>query len=195
MKRDGMKVVVLNGSPRRNGLVSRMLRHISDALPEGCRREEFFVHDLKIRPCTGCMACRSQGRCVLPDDDGHRLAEALRSADALVVGSPCYWGNMSGVLKTAFDRVVCVMMGESPDGMPRPLHRGKRAVLVATCNTAWPFSVWFRQTGGVFRALREILGWSGYRVVGTLGKGGCRRCGELTRREIEKCKKLARKIC
>jgi len=111
------------------------------------------------------------------------------------VGPTCYWGNMSGTLKVLFDRMVYAMMGERENGMPIPLHKGKRAVLVATCNTVYPFSVWFRQTTGVFRALREILKWSGFRIAGTLGRGGCRKHGELTPREIGKCKKLAKKIC
>lgn len=190
-----MNVVVINGSPRRDGLVSQMLGHVADALPPGTAVETLFVRDMQVRPCVGCMKCRSLGRCVLPGDDAHRAAEAIRGADALIVGSPCYWGNMNGALKVLFDRMVYAMMGERENGMPIPLHKGKRAVLVATCNTVWPFSVWFRQTGGVFRSLREILKWSGFRVVGTWGKGGCRRHGALTPREIEQCKKLARKIC
>lgn len=87
------------------------------------------------------------------------------------------------------------MMGERENGMPIALHKGKRAVIVSACNTVWPFSVWFHQTGGVFRSLREILKWSGYKVAGTLAKGGCRKRGWLTGRELEKCKKLAKKIC
>ena len=86
-------------------------------------------------------------------------------------------------------------MGERENGLPVALHKGKRAVLVSACNTVWPFSVWFRQTGGVFRSLREILHWSGFCVVGTFGKGGCRKHGELTPREIGKCEKLAKRIC
>lgn len=190
-----MKVLVLNGSPRRDGLVSQMLGHLVGNLPEGCRAEYSFVHDLKFRACTGCMACRSKGRCVLPEDDAHRIAEAIRSADALIIGSPCYWGSMTGELKMLFDRVVYVMMGEKENGMPVALHKGQRAVLVAACNTIWPFSVWFKQTSGVFRALNEILKWSGYRVKGTIAKSGCRKHGALTVKEIEKCKKLAKKIC
>ena len=190
-----MKVLVLNGSPRRNGLVSQMLEHIAGNLPETCDVERIFVHDLTVRPCTGCMSCRSKLRCALPEDDAHRVAEAIRTADALVIGSPCYWGNMSGELKVLFDRMVYALMGERENGLPVALHKGKRAVLVSACNTVWPFSVWFRQTGGVFRSLREILRWSGFRVVGTFGKGGCRKHGELTPREIGKCEKLAKRIC
>lgn len=183
-----MKVLVLNGSPRRNGLVSQMLEHIAGSLPETCDVERIFVHDLTVRPCTGCMSCRSKLCCALPEDDAHRVAEAIRTADALVIGSPCYWGNMNGALKVLFDRSVHVMMGEKESGMPVALHKGQRAVLVATCNTIYPFSVLFNQTRGVFRALREILRWSGYRIVGTAAKSGCRKNGRLTDREIENVK-------
>ena len=61
-----MKVVVINGSPRRDGLVSQMLGHVAGALPEGCEVETLFVRDMQVRPCIGCMKCRSLGRCVLP---------------------------------------------------------------------------------------------------------------------------------
>ena len=93
------------------------------------RRRAYFVHDLTVRPCTGCMSCRSKLRCALPEDDAHRVAEAIRTADALVIGSPCYWGNMNGALKVLFDRSVHVMMGEKESGMPVALHKGQRAVL------------------------------------------------------------------
>lgn len=188
-------MVVINGSPRRDGLVSQMLSHVAAGLPRDCEVESLFVHDMQVKPCIGCMKCRALGRCVLPGDDAHRAADAIRGADALIVGSPCYWGNMSGELKALFDRVVYAMMGERENGMPIALHKGKRAVLVATCNTVYPFSVWFHQTSGVFRSLRQILKWSGFRTAATFGKGGCRKHGELTFRDVEKCKKLAKKIC
>ena len=178
-----MKIVVLNGSPRRSGLVSRMLDEVVAGMPEGVEVERYFVHDLTVRPCCGCMKCRSLHRCVLAEDDAHRVAEALRGADALVVGSPCYWGSMSGELKVLFDRMVYALMEDREGRLPAP------------CNTAWPFSVWFYQTSGVFRALREIFRWSGFRVVGTLGKGGCRKHPVLTAREVSKCRRLGGKLC
>lgn len=200
-RRDGvenketMKVLVLNGSPRRNGTVSRMLDAVVAALSSDCEVTRCFVHDLHFRSCAGCMKCRSSLHCVLPADDAHRIAEAIREADALIVGSPCYWGNMNGRLKMLFDRTVYVLMGEKPSGMPVALHRGQRAVLVTACNTVWPFSVWCGQTRGVFRALGEVLRWSGYRIAGRIAKSGCRKHGALTAKEMEKCKKLAKKIC
>lgn len=189
------RVVVLNGSPRPQGKVSTMLRTVMEALPEKALTEYVAVPELSFRPCTGCMRCRTLHRCVLPEDDAHRVADLLRQADALLIGSPCYWGNMSGSLKSLFDRTVYAMMDEGPNGLPKPLHKGKKAVLVASCNTAYPFSVWFSQISGTFRALREFLRWSGYRVVGTVGHSGARWREALSPREIEKCKKMANKIC
>ena len=138
-----MKTVVLNGSPRRGGVVSQMLAHVCEALPEGCDIEWFGVGELNVRPCTGCMKCRSTGRCALPQDDAHRVAEAIRGADLLIVGSPCYWGNMSGQLKLLFDRVVYAMMGERPNGRccSRPAIRSGLsafgAVSRAACSVRW----------------------------------------------------------
>lgn len=192
----GRKVVILNGSPRHEGAVSRMLALMADRLEErGCEVLMFQVHDLSFASCCGCMRCRSERRCLLPEDDAHRVAEAVREANALVLGSPCYWGSMSGEMKRLFDRMVYVLMGERPNGMPVALHRGKRAVLVTACNTAWPFSFWFGQASGVFRAFGEILKWSGYRVAGRIARSDARNRGALSERECMKCRKLADKIC
>ena len=76
-----MKVLVLNGSPRRYGVVSQMREHIAGSLTETCDGERIFVHDLTVRPCTGCMSCRSKLRCALPEDDAHRVAEEIRTAE------------------------------------------------------------------------------------------------------------------
>lgn len=114
--------------------------------------------------------------------------------DALVIGSPCYWGNMSGQLKILFDRLVYGLMGESPKGFPLPLHKGKKAVIVSTGSTPWPFNIWFNQTRGTVKALREILKWSGFSVQGVLQKGGTKQHHELTMKELQKCKTLIKRL-
>lgn len=64
------------------------------------------------------MRCRETGECSLPHDDGHDLADKIRNADLLVIGSPTHWGGMSAPLKNLFDRNVPVFMGESAGAFP-----------------------------------------------------------------------------
>ena len=111
-----MKILILNGSPRSNGLISRILDTMAnEARQHHAEVEVVPVCRLDIHPCTGCMSCRSRHNCVLPE------------ADALVIGSPCYWGNMSGQLKILFDRLVYGLMVKVRK--ISPLHKGKRPLL------------------------------------------------------------------
>lgn len=104
-----MRVLVINGSPRKKGNVATMLHSLADNI-EGADVRWFDVNDLNVHPCIGCMKCRATGRCVLPEDDGHRMAEEMKLCDALILGTPVYWGNMSGQMKLMFDRIVPAMM-------------------------------------------------------------------------------------
>ena len=64
----------------------------------------------------------------MPDDDAKQVLHLVQDCDALIVGSPCYWGNMTGQLKMLFDRWVYGMMDHSESGYPIPLLKGKKAV-------------------------------------------------------------------
>lgn len=190
-----MNILILNASPRSKGLISRMLGIMAEeARSRGAQVEEVQVSKLQIRPCTGCMSCRSREACVLPEDDAQRTLQKIRTADVLIVGSPCYWGNMNGYLKVLFDRMVYGMMGESSRGMPQPMHKGKRAVIVSTCSTPWPFNILFNQTRGVVKALREILKWSGFSIKAVVQKGGTKQHPELTEADRNKCRKIINRI-
>lgn len=190
-----MKVLLINGSPREQGNVSRMLSLMeSEAKRLGVEVYNIRVANLQVRPCIGCMKCRASLACIFPEDDAQRTLALLQEADALVVGAPCYWGNMPGQLKVLFDRIVYGMMGESPRGIPLPLHKGKKAILVSTCTTPWPFNVWFRQSRGTVRALREILKWSGFCIVSVIEKPGTKHHPDLTDRDMKRCRKAIRKL-
>lgn len=190
-----MNLLIINASPRRKGLVSQMLDIIAgEAENSGAQVERVNVNDLTIKPCMGCMACRTKGKCVLPDDDAQRVLSMMQAADRIVVGAPCYWGNLPGQLKLMFDRMVYGMM-EDTKYFPAPLMKGKRAVVVSTCTTAWPWNIVFRQTRGVVNALREIMGYSGIKIVANVQRGGTHfGCKELTGRDRSKCVKAARKL-
>lgn len=68
------------------------------------------------------------------------------------------------------------------------------AVIVSTGSTPWPFNIWFNQTRGTVKALREILKWSGFSVQGVLQKGGTKQHHELTMKELQKCKTLIKRL-
>ena len=190
-----MKLLVINASPRRSGCVSSMLGIVKTAAEaEGAEVSVIRVADLSVRSCTGCMSCRSKLECVLPEDDAQRVLRLIREADAVVIGTPCYWGNIPGNLKVLFDRMVYGLMGESRRGLPLPLHKGKRAAIIATCSTPWPFNILFRQSRGAVNALREILKWSGFRIVATVEKGGTKASPALTERDRRACTKVARRL-
>ena len=83
-----MKILVLNGSPRKNGNVSNLLKKESDRLLKKNPGAEIIwenVSDLNFSFCHGCMACRSKGSCLLPEDDAHKIENEIKECDMLIV--------------------------------------------------------------------------------------------------------------
>ena len=190
-----MNILMLNASPRRGGNIDRMLSAMrQEAQKRGAEVTYFRLDELQYAPCRGCMACRSRRHCVMPTDDAPAVLQALQQCQLLIVGAPCYWSSMPGTLKMLFDRMVYGMMGESRRGLPRPLHKGKRAIIVTTCTTPWPFNVLFGQSAGAVRALREILRYSGFRIVGTVQRGGTKARPTLSARELKRCASLVGRL-
>jgi len=87
------KLLIINGSPRRRGNISGMLDIMrQEAKSCGWSTETVRINDLKVQSCTGCMACRSVGKCCMPEDDAVKVLEQIRNADALIVGAPLLLG-------------------------------------------------------------------------------------------------------
>ena len=190
-----MHLLIINGSPRKKGLISQMLRIFHEqAINSGIEVIEVYANDLQIKPCMGCMACRSKRHCVLPEDDAQRVLALIQQADAIVIGAPCYWGNIPGQLKLLFDRIVYGMMRDTPR-FPEPLMKGKRLVCISTSTTHFPFNILMNQSHGAIRALREIGRFSGWKIVDTIERGGTATRPQLSPRDISKCHKAFRKLC
>ncbi len=103
-----MKVLMINGSPRQNGNTARALAEIAATLKtEGISSEILWIGKGAVHGCTACGACRAQGagKCVFDDDIANRIAERLPAADAIVLGSPTYYGQPSGALLAVWQRV------------------------------------------------------------------------------------------
>lgn len=190
-----MKVVILNASPRRKGLISQMLDIMNDELMSSGNEVEYIeVCKLNVRPCIGCMKCRSSHQCTLPEDDAQRVLRLVQECDSLIIGTPCYWGNMNGQLKVLVDRWAYGMMDENTNGFPIPLHKGKKAIIVSTSTTPWPWNILFNQSNGAIKAVKEVVSWSGFKVVAIIQKGGTRKHPELSESEIKKCKRAVKKL-
>jgi len=115
-----MKVLLINGSPRQNGNTARALREVADTLEkEGLATEIFWIGKNPVRGCIACHACRNRdlGKCVFDDDIANRLVAKLPEADALVLGSPTYYGQPAGQLLAVWQR-VCFSASKYVEGKP-----------------------------------------------------------------------------
>lgn len=104
LNRNAMKVVIINGSPRCKGFTSAILHSIESELTANKIDVRFVDLSKKnILHCAGCCSCYKTGHCHISDDaDG--LSDEIASADGLVIGSPTYASNVSGILKDFIDR-------------------------------------------------------------------------------------------
>ena len=189
-----MNILIINGSPRKKGLISQMLSIMQEeAETRGDTVEMVYTNDLTVKPCTGCMSCRTKERCVLAEDDSQRVLKMMQQADAIIMGAPCYWGNIPGQMKLMFDRQVYGMMRDT-NRFPEPLMKGKKCILISTCTTPWPWNILFKQSRGAIRAMREIARYAGFKIVSTIERGGTAMHPELTEKDKQKCRKAFERL-
>lgn len=100
-----MKVIGISGSPRKDGNTEILVREALKPFYErGWEVTEFFLSSITIKPCIGCETCIETGKCVIEDDDMELLISELEDCDALIIGSPAYFRNVTAQLKALFDR-------------------------------------------------------------------------------------------
>ena len=121
-----MKTLLVNGSPRKNGNTAVALGEIARTLEaEGVACETFWIGTKPVRGCIACGRCREAGgRCVFGDDPANALTEKMAGADAVVVGSPVYYGQPNGALLALLQRALF--------SAPGSVH-GKPVATVAVC--------------------------------------------------------------
>ena len=119
-RNEKMKVLMVNGSPRRNGNTARALKEVADTLAkEGVASETMWIGVQPIRGCIACGQCQTKnlGRCVYDDDIANRIVEKLADADGFVLGSPTYYGQPNGALLAVWQR-ICFAAGARIQGKP-----------------------------------------------------------------------------
>ncbi len=123
-----MKVLLVNGSPRKNGETNRSLEIIENELHRYEIETEWFQLGMDmVRGCCSCNQCQKNYRCCFTDDKCNELIEQFLNADGIIIGSPVYFAGPNGALCALLDRVF---YAASNFGR---LFEGKPAAAVATC--------------------------------------------------------------
>lgn len=98
------KILAVSGSPRKKGNTELLLQAAVEPLAAaGHTIEPFLLSHKKVAPCIACEACSKDGVCV-QEDDAREILESITSYDALLVGSPVYFRNISAQLLAFFTR-------------------------------------------------------------------------------------------
>lgn len=118
------KVLLLNGSPHRNGCTARALDEMIRVFgQEGIETELIQVGSSSVRGCAACGRCETLGKCVF-DDLVNETAAKFAEADGLVVGSPVYYGSPNGTILSFLDRLFY----SSAESVPKHMKVGAAVV-------------------------------------------------------------------
>ena len=172
-----MHIVALCGSPRPRGNTATLLEAMLDGAREaGADVTRFDLAALDVKGCRACEAClpSAEAKCVQRDDMS-TILEALRTADAWVLGTPVYYSHLSGHLKLAIDRMYSFWTTEG--GWKLGLtgkRRGAVVVVQADAEEETPRAV--------ADYLVTMLEWHEAEVVGRLALSGLGGPGDAAAR-------------
>ena len=107
------KIVILNGSPRKTGNTSELVKAFTEGAESvGNEVVVFHLDSMNIHGCKGCFGGDSGRECpCVQQDDMSKIYPAVREADVVVLASPLYYWNVSGQIRTAVDRLFAFEEG------------------------------------------------------------------------------------
>ena len=152
------EIVIFNGSPRMDGNTATLLNLIAKgARDSGAEAHFYTLFKMKFMACQSCFACRMGDDCVI-NDEVHAALQKVKTADAVVIGTPIYMMQMTGPVKNLYDRFFPLT-----DIDWRPRFGTKKFVAVYTQGMEDPtlFESYFDYTAAVFP-------WFGFDLVDTI---------------------------
>ncbi len=162
-----MKIIGLVGSYRKNGNTDTAVKKVLDgAKKQGADVELLYLKDFEIKDCVGCEGCRKTYKCIIKDDM-EKLYEKLMNSDGLVLGSPTYFYNVTGIIKNFIDRLYCYEVFDDENrSVWMSVYEAigiKYATVVAICEQKSPEDLGFTAI-----TMTKSLQALGYRVVDEL---------------------------
>ncbi len=123
----GKKIVVINGSPRKNGNTARMIAAFKErAEANGNEVVEFNAALSNVGGCHACETCYQTGKACTYDDDFNTIAPDIVEADGVVFACPTYWYTIPGQIKNIIDKHYSFVIGEKDIA-------GKSTALICCC--------------------------------------------------------------
>ena len=120
-----MKVLLINGSPNEHGCIDTAMNELAESLRKNdVEAELLWLSKKPMQDCIACFKCQSTGECVFKDLVNETAAR-MDGFDAMVVGSPVYYGGPNGRLTSFLDRLFF--------STPEDKFTGKLAAAVVSC--------------------------------------------------------------
>ena len=165
----GRNIVILNGSPRRSGNTSALVKAFAEgAEAAGHTVTEFFLDAMDIHGCKGCFGGRSSRDCPCVQQDGMAdIYPVGKASDVVVLASPLYYWNLSGQLRTAVDRLFALEEGDG--NLLRGRGRASALLMAAEGNG-------FADVLAYYDHLTEHLQWTN---LGHILAGGNMEAGDI----------------
>jgi multimeric flavodoxin WrbA len=175
-----MKIVCLLGSPRKNGNSATVAaRLLTRATELGAETESIYLNGLQFRGCQACYACKHGSETCVIKDDLTPVLEKVREADAVVLASAVYYGDITAQLKAFIDRTFCYLTPDyhaRPDCSRLPPGKGVAMILIQGHPDEKSFA-------DIFSRYDFFFNWYGYRPGHLLRGLGISERSDVTKRD------------
>ncbi len=146
-----MKAVAFNGSPRPDGNCAHLLKEVFGRLEQhGIQTELVFLSRKKIKPCIACYKCleNKDQRCAIVDDLNGCIAKIME-ADAIILASPTYIGDVNSITKALIDRAGFVARSNN--------NMFRRKVAAGLTTASWGGAIHTFETLNLFFLVGEMI--------------------------------------
>jgi len=162
-----IKILGITGSKRKNGNTSILVQKaLEEVKQNGVQTEMLFLSDYQYADCNGCEGCAKDYRCIV-NDGMQEIYPKILEADALILGSPTYFYNITALMKAFIDRLYCYEIFDKDDrSVWMPLNEAlgmKYALVIAICEQQSVEDLGFTDL-----AMSKPLEALGYRVTDSL---------------------------
>ena len=178
------KIMILNGSPRKNGNTTELIKEFTKGAKEaGNEVTELFLNEMNIHGCLGCFGGgkKTDSPCV-QKDDMQKIYPIYKQADIVVLASPLYYWTVSGQIKVAFDRLFAVAECDKDYRNPKK----ESILLMAAEGNGFEESVYW------YDRLMQHLKW---KSLGKVLCGGVMSIGDISgRKELVQAYELGKSL-